>query len=299
MTERTIAAMIAGQPTALATELAQMHLNEKLPEKAAADSAVSIERGERFAVSRGVAVVPLRGLLTPNSFALERWLGWTTYHGLEQTCAELAASDDVAGVVLEIDSPGGLVIGIEAGAKAIAALAAVKPVHALVNPTAASAAYWLGSQATDITLTPGGIVGSIGVAVSDFTRAQPDVMGNQWFDFTSSHARAKWPDPGTEEGRAEIQRCLDESEARFHEAVAQGRRIEANALPEHLSVTEDGRDGGAVFTGQEAVDRSLADTLETRDEFYDRVFAEYAPPSRTASRAFMARAKAAQAKSIT
>ena len=62
-----------------------------------------------------------------------------------------------------IDSPGGSVLGLPETADAIHAANRVKPVRAFVTGIAASAAYWLASQASTITLTPSGEVGSVGV----------------------------------------------------------------------------------------------------------------------------------------
>ncbi len=226
-----------------------------------------------FVVQRGVAAIGLKGILTANNALFARCLGWTTYHGLAATCAELAAAEDVEQVVIEADSPGGMVLGIEAAAQAVAGLAAQKPVHVLVNPMAASAAYWIASQATEIVLTPGAIVGSIGVGMQTYSFKGPSMLfGEQYYSLTSTHARAKWPDPGTEDGMAELQRSLDEVEGRFHAAVASGREIDMADLKARLSVTDDPRDGGAVFLGQDAIGRGLADRQETRAAFYDRLF---------------------------
>lgn len=260
------------------------------------DASLTVERGERYAVARGMAVVPVRGLLTPNMFAFERWMGWTTYQGLEQSMMELVANEDCSGIVLDMDCPGGMVWGIEGAAVAIAAAAAVKPVHVLVNPLAASAAYWLASQATEIVATPGCVIGSIGVRQMASAPVQPDNWGDQWFEISSSHARAKNPDPTTEAGMTELRRGLDDAEARFHMAVSAGRGIELSALPERLSVTGDPQDGGAVFSPDDAIARGLADSLETRDQFYARVGAIYAPPPRAQSVAYAAQAAAAQAR---
>jgi len=246
---------------------------------------------------RGVAVMPVRGVLTPNSEILERYLGWATYAGIEAACAEIAAAEDVGAAVLEIDSPGGLVMALNGAAAAVAALAAVKPVYVLVNPLAASAAYWLASQATSVSMTPGALVGSVGIMRESSVPVQPDMMGEQWNVHVSSHARAKWPDPRTESGRAEIQRSLDENEAEFHAMVARGRGIAPEALAQQLSVTGDPADGGAVFGAAQAIQRGLADTMETRAAFYDRVMAAHAPrpAARPAARAFAAQAAAAAA----
>jgi ClpP class serine protease len=259
---------------------------------------LKVERGERFVTVRGVAVMPIRGILTPNSEILERYLGWATYAGIEAACAQIAAADDVGAAVLEIDCPGGMVIGMGAAVAAVAALRAVKPVYVLANPLAASAAYALASQGTSIAMTAGAYVGSIGVLVESSAPVQPDMYGEQWNIHVSSNARAKWADPRTEGGRAEIQRRLDESEAAFHADVARGRGIAPDDLLSRLSVTGNAADGGAVFGPAEAIRRGLADTLETRAAFYDRVMAAHAPqPASTkpAARAFAAQAAAAAA----
>lgn len=286
-----IAGLIDGQVMALSDPHAAVLLGQAMPGEAVPQAA----QPERFVIQRGIAVVPIRGMLTPNSVLLEYYLGWTTYLGLAETLRELAANADVGAIVLDVDSPGGFVVGLDGAAEAVRRAARAKPVHALASPLAASAAYWLACQARDLTVTPGGVVGSIGIALSASASVAPGTNGRQQVDMTSTHARAKRPDPMTDEGRAELQRSLDAEEARFHAAVAAGRKISLADLPGRLSVTDDPRDGGAVFSPEEAVARGLADRVETRDDFYIRVQGAYAPRPRAQSRAFAARARAAAA----
>ncbi|MBZ4023257.1 peptidase S49 [Rhodobacter sp. TJ_12] len=284
---------------ALCEEHAADFLAMGWPEAATGAQVAAAGDGSRYAIERGVAVMPVRGLLTPNSVVLERYLGWATYRGISEACAELTADDAVSAAVLEFDTPGGYTLGVEEAAAAIKALAAVKPVYALAAPLAASAGYWLASQAREVVMTPGAAVGSIGVAVTTSAYLAPGASsGMQIFEFTSSHARAKWPDPSTDEGKAEIRRSLDESEARFHAAVAEGRGIALEGLAAQLSVTDDPADGGAVFDGAEAVARGLADGVETRADFYARVIGEHSPAPRRAggARGAMARAAVARAR---
>ncbi len=301
MNKRTIAALLGASPLALSALHASQYLSTELPEEAASAplDAAMVGRGERFAISRGVAVVPIKGLLTPNFFALEKYLGWSTYHGIEESMGELSANEEVGAIILEVDSPGGLVIGLESASEAIAKASAIKPVHVLVNPLAASAAYWLASQATDIAMTPGSLVGSIGTMVDANSHVTTDMRGDQWFQMASSHARAKNPDPATDEGKAEIKRRLDEGEARFHEAVSNGRGIALADLPSRLSVSDDVADGGSTFQSQSAIERGLADSSEVRGDFYQRVFSQYAMKPRKGTRAFSAHASAAQALAQT
>ncbi|WP_335946109.1 S49 family peptidase [Salipiger bermudensis] len=302
MTAQTVASLFTGTPLAMSrthgAPLLQMAMPDGVGEPQAVETALSVrlEPGERYAITRNVAVVPVRGLLTPNAFLLERWLGWSTYHGLEATMEELSANEDVAAIVLLCDSPGGYVLGIAGAAAAVAAAKAVKPVHALIHPLSASACYHIASQATDISLTPGSVVGSIGCMRIDAAPMQPGMFGEQTFITTSTHARAKRPDPSSDEGRTEILRGLDEMEADFHAAVSAGRGIQLAELTERLSATDDPADGGAIFWGEDARSRGLVDRLETAREFWDRIGAAYAPrPTRQAGRGARAQALAAAA----
>ncbi|WP_323789976.1 S49 family peptidase [Thalassovita sp.] len=302
MTNNRLAEAFGCIPAAVAT---QVHHEAFSADISAALSATdrgangqkALERGERYEVQRGLAVVPVRGLLTPNFYGLERWFGWTTYHGLEETMQTLAASDEANAIVLAVDSPGGLVVGIEAAAQAVAEAAKIKPVVALINPMAASGGYWIASQASEIVMTPGSIVGSIGVAVTSGSFEAMGANGVRQYEMTSTHARAKWPDPATEGGRVELQRSLDESEARFHAAVSSGRGIALDDLPGQLSVTEDPTDGGAVFGPADAVARGLADREQVQSAFWAQMQASYGPAQRSGKRASWA-AKVAMAQAI-
>lgn len=304
----SVAVRLGGHAMALAETLAQDLLLARWPVDGAqavpaqiTAGPLEVPRGERYAVARRVAVMPVRGILTPDSAVLERYFGWATYQGIEAVCAEIAANDDVSAAVLDVNSPGGLVLGLDGAARAIAALAEVKPVHVLVNPMAASAAYYLASQGSDITMTPGSELGSIGAMRMSAWPVQPGIYGNQLGIHVSSHARAKVPNPTDEAGLMEIQRSLDEAESQFLDAVARGRGIDRDTLPAALSVTDDPADGGAMYRVAAAMARGLADAEDTRAGFYDRILAAYAPqPGASGPRAMTrsAKVRAALAQTI-
>jgi len=294
---------MSGQLVALSDQMGRGLLNSAWP-VANVQAVMAMDRGERYMISRRIAYVPITGLLTPNSELLERYLGWTTYRGLEETMSDLVAHEDVAAIVLIIDSPGGLVLGLDGAVQAIAGAASAKPVHAVAHPLAASAAYALASQATELSVTPGSMVGSIGCAVLTESFVQPgQSWGVQMFELVSSHAMAKRPDASTEEGRAEWKRSLDESEARFHAVVAAGRGIPLSDLPDRLSVNGDPAWGGAMHEPEDAVARGLADQIETRAAFDARIIDLYGSgttgttsPRRRRAQAVVAQARAAQAR---
>jgi len=73
-----------------------------------------------------------------------------------------AASSNRRAIVLHVNSGGGMVDGIDVALEAIRAAKAVKPIVAYVDGMAASAAYWLASQANTLYATRFSEVGSIG-----------------------------------------------------------------------------------------------------------------------------------------
>lgn len=296
MTGQTVASLFEGAPLALAVEHAAQLLAKSLPE-ASAETEAAYQPSERFTMHRNIAVVNLSGMITPNSIALERWFGWSTCHGIEAAAMELEASEEVSAVVLLCDSPGGSALGVQGAAAAIERLAKVKPVHALIHPLCASAAYWIACHATDITLTHGSWVGSVGVLATSVAWVQPGMNGSQVFVTPSSHAGAKRPDPSTEQGKANIQKMADALEADFLGAVSAGRGFSVDEVKAKFSVSEDPAEGGAVFWGQGAINRGLADYLSTAAEFWARMALEYSPvkPVRKAGRSAQALAAAAQA----
>ncbi len=304
MTRLTAANLVGGGLLSALPDVTEGLLAMPLPDAAhdamaqGVEAALTVERGQRFAVQGGVALVPVRGILTPNVMVLERYLGWATYHGLTETMDELAGNEDVRAIVMAFDSPGGNVLGLSGAVDAVRRAAAVKPVHAIIDPLCASAGYHLASQSTEISLAPGAWVGSIGVMYTAVHPVGPGQSGLQVFLMSSNHARAKRPDPTTEEGRALIRQQVDAIERDFLDDVAAGRGIDREAITAQLSATEDARDGGAVFWGADAQARRLVDVIETRSAAMSRITASYARrPARSGSGAgARALAEAAQAR---
>lgn len=302
MTDVIAAHFVGGGPMSALQDFAEPMLRTPMPDavqglQAGEVSALTVETGQRYAVQGGVALVPVRGLLTPNSMILERILGWTTYQGLTETMDELGANEDVRAIAMAFDTPGGSVLGLKGAVEAVRRANEIKPVHAIVDPLCASAGYHLASQAAEISMGSGGLVGSIGVI---YTAMQPVGMGQsgfQVFQILSSHARAKVPDVSTEAGQALVQQDIDGLEAEFLDDVAAGRGIARGEIETQLSLTGDARDGGGVFRGADAQGRGLIDVLEPRAAALARITALYARTPSQSRAGARARARAAQAQS--
>lgn len=123
----------------------------------------------------GIAVLPLYGVITQRGNMVDAVSGpgMTSTQQFSAALREFVADKSVSQILIDIDSPGGSVYGVCELADEIMAARAQKPVVAIANSLAASAAYWIGCAASEFYVTPGGEVGSIGVwqAHQDFSRA--------------------------------------------------------------------------------------------------------------------------------
>jgi ClpP class serine protease len=113
--------------------------------------------------SGAVAVLPLYGVIAPKVNAMTDISGGTSVEMFASDFNSLMRDPNIKAVVIDIDSPGGQTSLITELAATIRQARGTKPIVAVANPTAASAAYWIGSQADELVATPSGHVGSIGV----------------------------------------------------------------------------------------------------------------------------------------
>lgn len=208
-----------------------------------------------------VAVISITGALMPRS--MSGWFGTVPgMDGLRSRIDAAARNPDVAAIVLDIDSPGGTVAGTAETAASVSAAAATKPVVAVANSLAASAAYWIASQATEVVLAPNALVGSIGVlAIHQNVAKLYERMGVETTVVRSGDRKAEGHPfgPLDETARAAIQGRVDEAASAFLDAVASGRKINRKAAQERFG---DGR----VFGVREALESGLADRAATLDE---------------------------------
>ena len=200
-----------------------------------------------------VAVIPLMGPLYNRS----RWGGGMD--AFRTALAAAVANPDVGAIVLDIDSPGGTVAGTPETAAAVRAAAGVKPVTAVVDSLAASAAYWIASQANAIVVSPSAEVGSIGCLVVHMDMsAMLEAEGIKTTIIRSVPAKAEGNpfEPLSDEAMASISADVMESHTDFVRAVAQGRKTSMKTVNETFG---QGRTVGAA----KAVSLGMADRVGT------------------------------------
>jgi ClpP class serine protease len=129
---------------------------------------------------------------------------------------------------------------------------------AFVAGSAASAAYWIASAASEIAMERTGMVGSIGVVAAIPVQVAPDAGGDLWIEIVSSGAPNKRPDPVSEDGRGEIVAMLDAVEKQFVADVARGRRTTVEKV-----LADFGR--GGIKVGSDAIKAGMADKVQSYD----------------------------------
>lgn len=209
-----------------------------------------------YALTNGLATIAVAGVLMKSVSPILRYFGInaTGYAEISAALDAAAADPAVDRVMLEIDSPGGAVSGVQALADKIRAFN--KPTIAHCNELCASAAYWLAAQADEVTGTRGAQVGSIGVFVAVVDRSQAAAAAGIRVHVISSGAHKGAGVPGaaiTDEQIAEIRRSVLASAQEFVADVAAGR----GESPAKVQESADGR----VFSAADAQTRGLIDRI--------------------------------------
>lgn len=193
--------------------------------------------------SDGAAHIPIEGMLVSQASPCAAVFGETVTEYGYIIEAVLAADRDpgVGYIILDVDSGGGYVEGVDAAAQAIASVE--KRTQSNVHNMAASAAYWLACQADAIVaMTPAAQLGSIGVACEWYDDDEANAReGITHRVFTSTDAPNKRPDFSTEEGQSVLVKELDDLHAVFVSRVASGRGVSAE------KVTKDFGRGGILI----------------------------------------------------
>lgn len=241
----------------------------------------------------GVAVMRLHGTVAPRLSGVDAMSG--SFIGLEdfqRSFSAVADRSDVRAIVLDIDSPGGQVDLVQETAATIrAARREGRPIIASANTMAASAAYWLAAAADEITVTPSGQVGSIGVLtvhqdVSERARAE----GVKMTVIRSAPRKAENHPfaPLSDEARAHLQDHVGQVYAAFVRDVAAWRGVDANVVRADPEADAKHFGGGRTALAEEAVRLGMADRVETIDQTIARALSTNRQTSAAARRRALA-----------
>lgn len=183
---------------------------------------------------------------------------------VEEALADVAAADNARALIVNIDSPGGTVVGGETLYRGIRAVAAKKPVVAVMGNTATSAAYMAALGADHIVAHAGSVTGSIGVILqtADITGLL-EKLGIKPETVKSGRLKAQ-PNPMEhfdDDARRMMQTVVGDLHTMFVDMVKERRNFSA----ERALALADGR----IFSGRQALDEGLIDAIGTENDARD------------------------------
>ncbi len=215
-----------------------------------------------FQILEGIAVLPVLGTLVRRSSYIGAASGLTSYHDIEAMAEQAFTDPQVRAVLLEIDSSGGEAGGVFDLAQRLRQLAqsSGKPLWAIADEAALSAAYAIACAADRLWLTRTAEVGSIGVVAIHVDESVADAKAGLNYTFlhagahkVDGHPHAPLPAPVA----ADIQADIEQLHEQFISLVAGFRRL----TPEAIRDTE-----ARVYRGEAAIQAGLADQIGTRSE---------------------------------
>jgi signal peptide peptidase SppA len=245
---------------------------DKLAREARRQTATSVSGG-------GIAVLPLYGVITQRGNMIEDVSGPGSVSTQKFAAAlrQALADESVSQILIDIDSPGGSVYGVAELADEIVAARAQKPIIAIANSLAASAAYWIGCSASEFYVTPGGEVGSIGVWQAHFDYSQalasegvtPTLISAGTYKVEGNPYAPLEP-----EAQAFMQSRVDDYFLAFSKAVAKGRGVP-------IAQVRNGMGQGRVLGADAALEQNMVDGIVTLDETVRRMLVKARAQAKT------------------
>ena len=207
-----------------------------------------------------IAVISILGTLVRRTGAMDAASGLTSYASISAQINAAINDPSVDAVLLDIDSPGGEAGGAFDLADEIVSARSTKPIWAVANDDAFSAAYAIACSAERIYLTRTGGVGSIGVIALHVDQTQRDALDG--YRYTAIYAGDRKNDlsphlPLSNEASTALQTEVDRLYEMFVSTVATNRGLVAQAVRD----TQAG-----LFYAGDAIEAGFADAIGTADD---------------------------------
>lgn len=237
-----------------------------IPSASDIEAAEAAQRGRMKSMpsssGSSIAVIPVFGTISRRMGMLDAMSGGTSIEGLQESLRQALADDQVGSILLQIHSPGGSVYGVEEAARMIMDGRKKKRIVAIADQLMASAAYYLGSAASELVVTPSGEAGSIGVYTVHFDWSKAiEAEGVKVTIVKAGQRKAEGNpyEPLDDEAAAHLQSIVDAYYGQFVRSVAKGRGISLQKVQ-----AEFGQ--GLTYDSARLVERGMVDRIATLDE---------------------------------
>jgi signal peptide peptidase SppA len=207
-----------------------------------------------------VAVLPLYGSLFPRANLFSDISGGTSLEVFANRLGELDRDPRVTAIIFDIASPGGTVDMVPETAEKIRNTST--RTVAVANTEAASAAYWLASQADELVVTPSGEVGSIGVWTAHQNMARAEEMkGVQTTLISAGKYKVEGHPFGPlgDEAAEALQSKVDAYYEMFVSDVALGREVSTDTV-------RSGFGEGRMLLATSALAEGMVDRIATLEQ---------------------------------
>lgn len=235
----------------------------------------------------GVAVIPVHGILVPRrGQMMAMCTELTSYERIRSQFNAALNDPSVSEIVLDINSGGGAAVGCKELADYIYQSRDIKPVTAIVNFSAYSAAYFIAAACSRIIVSQTSGVGSIGVIMEHMEASKMEE--NAGLKFTTIY-RGDNKNNGTphaplsEQAQTMFQGMIDQMYEVFTSSVAEYRSMTQQAIIDTQA---------ALYTGADAVAAGLADEVSDPQTAINGIAAKYRQPAAQKSQSVLVRAAA-------
>src|SRR3990167_4134762 len=217
--------------------------------------------------SGAVAVLPLHGPIAQRMNMMTAVSGGTSTEMFGKQFRAVMAEPGIGSVIIEVDSPGGTISGVDELATEIFKARGSKPIIAQVNSMMASAAFWIGAACDEIVITPGGRMGSVGVIMPHLDVSKRDEKEGVKMTLITAgkfKAEANMFEPLSDEARAALQHDVDEMYGMFLASLARSRGVSA-------ATVRNGFGEGRMVGAKQAVELGMADRIGTMQDTLKRL----------------------------
>lgn len=209
-----------------------------------------------------LAVITISGSLTSKNRPYNRMFGMVSYDEIRNAVFAATEHPEVAGIVLNMDTPGGQASGVSELSDFLTQVdAELKPIYTYAGTTMASGGYWLGSVGREIYASKLATVGSIGVItvhVSYEKMLKEDGIEVTVLRAGEFKALGSPYEKLDDKARTQIESQMNTIYDVFLETVAENRGTSVNALKETAAE-------GRVFIGADSVTVGLVDHITSFD----------------------------------
>ncbi len=215
-------------------------------------------RSGNWGLNKQIAVLYVMGSIidgpTPTGlFSQGEATGSTTFRN---ALRRIASDNQIAGIVVRIDSPGGTISASDTMWRVLKRTSRKKPVVVSLSNVAASGGYYTAVGAKHIFASERTLTGSIGVFAGKFNFS---ALLRNWGVKVDSFTRGpqagilSMSEPWSETQRQTMQNSIDEYDRIFQARVQSGRPLKAEVIKTLA--------GGRVYMGRQALDHKLIDEI--------------------------------------